>query len=160
METLPGLEQTTKKKKKNGFLPSLLTRATQMKIPPRHMGSLIWGRRSKGEQTSPRCPSTSPYLQTPPSRAGPLRFGVRTKMRAFSGVTRKQSCKSVLGWDQKERLHAIIWFAGQQAEARLPSPALVTWPALPYRRTHDFGPHDRGKTKAWVFNHCCSFVPE
>ena len=28
---------------------------------------------------------------------------------------------------------------------------LVTWCTLAYIRAHDFGPHKRGKTKAWGF---------
>lgn len=160
METQPGLEQTTKKKKKkkmgfclHGSPERASQRALRRKIPPRHVGSLIWGRRRKGEKASPRCPParTRP-LQTPPSRAGLLlwacapRGGLSPGLRGSGAVNRHQAgikgtvCRQLLG------------VQADPAEARLSSPALVTWPALPYPDgcTQDLGPHHRGKTKARV----------
>lgn len=50
-------------------------------------------------------------------------------IRAFFGVTRKQSCKSVLGCDQKECLHAITLETSVQRHW-LHGADVVTWLAL------------------------------
>lgn len=57
----------------------------------------------------PPCANVS--LQTPHSHGLEiLSFAAHSLIRAFSGVTRKSSCKSALECDQKRCLHAIILF--------------------------------------------------
>ena len=88
-----------------------------------------------------------------------LIFGMCSMIRAFFGVTRKQSCKSVLECDQKECLHAIILFWDQCSEAG----ALKCWlghVTCSHIHTHihmTLLPMKEGRQRPGLY-HCCCFV--